>query len=47
MTSTGFQDLVVEMSYVSSIAHQANISLASTSSAMGILSNNGLELLAS
>lgn len=47
MTSTGFQDLGVEMSYVSSIAHQANISLASTSSAMGILSNNGLELLAS
>ena len=47
MTSTGFQDLGVGMSYVSSVAHQADISLAGTASAMGILSNNGLELLAS
>lgn len=43
MTSTGFSDLGVGMSYVSSIAHQSNISLAETASAMGVLSNNGLE----
>lgn len=43
MTSTGFSDLGVGMSYVSSIAHQSKISLAETASAMGVLSNNGLE----
>lgn len=43
MTSTGFSDLGVGMSYVSSIAHQTNVSLAETASAMGVLSNNGLE----
>lgn len=42
-TSTGFQDLGVGMSYVGSTAHQAGLSLSETSSAMGILSNNGLE----
>lgn len=43
MTSTGFSDLGVGMSYVSSIAHQSKVSLAETASAMGVLSNNGLE----
>lgn len=42
-TSTSFQDLGVGMSYVGSTAHQAGLSLSETSSAMGILSNNGLE----
>ncbi|KRL76613.1 phage tail tape measure protein [Ligilactobacillus equi] len=42
-TSTGFQDLGVAMSYVGSTAHSAGFSLAETSSAIGILSNNGLE----
>ncbi|GHV97322.1 hypothetical protein lacNasYZ03_05360 [Lactobacillus nasalidis] len=43
MTSTGFSDLGVGMSYVSSIANQSKLSLAETASAMGVLSNNGLE----
>lgn len=43
MTATGFSDLGVGMSYVGSTAHQARFSLSETSSAMGILSNNGLE----
>lgn len=43
MTSTGFKDLGYGMSYVSSSAHQAGFSLSETASAMGILSNNGLE----
>lgn len=43
MTATGFSDLGVGMSYVGSTAHQAGFSLSETSSAMGILSNNGLE----
>lgn len=42
-TSTGFSDLGVGMSYVGSTAHQAGISLSETASAMGVLSNNGLE----
>lgn len=42
-TSTGFSDLGIGMSYVGSTAHQAGLSLAETASAMGILSNNGLE----
>ncbi|MFT9004997.1 MAG: phage tail tape measure protein [Liquorilactobacillus hordei] len=43
MTSTNFSDLGVGMSYVGSTAHQAGFSLSETASAMGILSNNGLE----
>ncbi|MFD1471526.1 phage tail tape measure protein [Companilactobacillus mishanensis] len=43
MTATNFSDLGIGMSYVGSTAHQAGFSLAETSSAMGILSNNGLE----
>ena len=43
MTATGFSDLGVGMSYVGSTAHQAGFSLSETASAMGILSNNGLE----
>ena len=39
VTSTSF----VGMSYVSSTAHQAKFSLAETASAMGVLSNAGLE----
>lgn len=42
-TSTSFGDLGVGMSYVSATAHQAGFSLAETASAMGVLSNNGLE----
>lgn len=43
LTSTGFSDLGVGMSYVGSTAHQAGFSLSETASAMGLLSNNGLE----
>lgn len=42
-TSTNFQDLGVGMSYVGATAHGAGISLSETASAMGVLSNNGLE----
>lgn len=42
-TSTDFQSLGVGMSYVGSTAHQAGFSMSETASAMGILSNNGLE----
>ncbi|MQB60239.1 phage tail tape measure protein [Limosilactobacillus reuteri] len=42
-TSTDFQSLGVGMSYVGSTAHQAGFTLSETASAMGILSNNGLE----
>lgn len=42
-TSTGFQSLGIGMSYVGAAAHNAKISLAETASAMGVLSNNGLE----
>lgn len=44
VTSTSFQSLGVGMSYVSSTAHQAKFSLAETASAMGVLSNAGLEV---
>lgn len=43
VTSTSFQSLGVGMSYVSSTAYQAKFSLAETASAMGVLSNAGLE----
>ena len=43
LTSTGFSDLGYGMSYASSVAKQANISLSQTAAALGILSNNGLE----
>ncbi|WPP08518.1 phage tail tape measure protein [Pediococcus inopinatus] len=43
LTSTGFSDLGVGMSYVGSTAHQAGFSLSETAAAMGLLSNNGLE----
>ena len=43
VTSTSFQSLGVGMSYVSSTAHQAGFTLAETASAMGVLSNAGLE----
>lgn len=43
MTSTGFSDIGVGMSYVGTAAKQSGQSLATTASAMGILSNNGLE----
>lgn len=42
-TSTKFQDLGIGMSYVGSTAKNAGFSLSETASAMGILSNNGLE----
>lgn len=42
-TSTNFQDLGIGMSYVGASAHGAGISLSETASAMGVLSNNGLE----
>lgn len=42
-TSTDFQSLGVGMSYVGATAHQAGFGLGETASAMGILSNNGLE----
>lgn len=43
LTSTGFSDLGYGMSYASSVAKQANISLNQTAASLGILSNNGLE----
>lgn len=42
-TSTGFGDLGVAMSYVGTAAKSNKISLAETASALGVLSNNGLE----
>ena len=42
-TSTGFSDLGTAMSYVGTAAKANNISLAETSSTLGVLSNNGLE----
>lgn len=42
-TSTGFSDLGTAMSYVGTAAKANNISLAETSSVLGVLSNNGLE----
>lgn len=43
MTATDFQSLGKGMEYVGNTAHQAGFSLSETASAMGILSNNGLE----
>lgn len=42
-TSTGFKDIGIGMSYVGAAAKAAHVSLAETASAMGVLSNNGLE----
>lgn len=42
-TSTGFGDLGTAMSYVGTAAKANKISLAETASALGVLSNNGLE----
>lgn len=43
MTATDFSDMGVAMEYVGASAHTAGYSLSETSSAIGILSNNGLE----
>ncbi|MDM7645012.1 phage tail tape measure protein [Lactococcus lactis] len=43
MTSTDFQSMGVAMEYVGASAHQSKLSLSETASAIGILSNNGLE----
>lgn len=43
MTSTNFQDLGVGMSYVGATAKTSGQSVSMTASALGILSNNGLE----
>lgn len=43
MTATDFHSLGVGMEYVGNTAHQAGFSISETASAMGILSNNGLE----
>lgn len=43
MTATDFQSLGKAMEYVGSSAHLSKISLAETSAAIGVLSNNGLE----
>lgn len=42
-TSTGFNTLGTGMSYVGTVAKSSKIALAETASAMGVLSNNGLE----
>ena len=42
-TSTGFSTIGIGMSYVGAAAKALNVSLAETASAMGVLSNNGLE----
>lgn len=43
MTATDFQSMGVAMEYVGASAHQSKLSLSETASAIGILSNNGLE----
>lgn len=43
MTSTGFKDLGYGLSYTGSSAHQAGIPLSQVASALGIVSNNGIE----
>lgn len=43
MTATDFQSLGKAMEYVGSSAHQSGFDLSETASAIGILSNNGLE----
>lgn len=42
-TSTDFKSLGVGMNYVGTSAHTAGLSLSDTASAMGVLSNSGLE----
>lgn len=42
-TSTRFSDLGVAMSYVGEAAHTNSISLSETASALGVLSNHGME----
>ncbi len=43
MTATDFHSMGVAMEYVGASAHQSNLSLSETASAIGVLSNNGLE----
>lgn len=43
LTATDFQSLGIGMSYVGATAHQAHFTLSETASALGILSNNGVE----
>ena len=43
MTATDFQSLGKAMEYVGSSAHQSGFDLSETASAIGVLSNNGLE----
>ena len=43
MTATDFQNMGVAMEYVGASANQSKLSLSETASAIGILSNNGLE----
>ncbi|MBB5887751.1 phage tail tape measure protein [Lactovum miscens] len=43
MTATDFSSLGIAMEYVGATAHQNKLSLSETASAIGILSNNGLE----
>ncbi|WP_270225293.1 phage tail tape measure protein [Lactococcus lactis] len=43
MTATDFQNMGVAMEYVGATAHQNKLSLSEIASAIGILSNNGLE----
>ncbi|MCT8389585.1 phage tail tape measure protein [Leuconostoc holzapfelii] len=43
MTATDFQSMGKSMEYVADTAHSAGIELSTTSSAVGILSNHGLE----
>ena len=43
MTATDFSNLGIAMEYVGATAHQNKLSLSETASAIGILSNNGLE----
>ncbi|QBJ03305.1 tape measure protein [Lactobacillus phage 3-SAC12] len=43
LTATDFQSMGVAMEYVGARAHQSGYSLSETASAIGILSNNGLE----
>lgn len=42
-TSTSFKDIGIGMSYVGATAKEAGLSVAETSTALGILSDNGLE----
>ncbi|EAC3508914.1 phage tail tape measure protein [Listeria monocytogenes] len=42
-TSAGFSDMGTAMEYVGPVAHGLNISLEQTASAIGLMSNNGIE----